>query len=69
MNQITLISEDTLAKATLIARRHNLRPRNWLYIPFDAERRERAIMGRRGYTESQLIGSFTPNEIKELTRL
>ncbi|WP_152559337.1 hypothetical protein [Tumebacillus flagellatus] len=63
-----LITAPDEGGARRIAKAKKLAPYEWLYIPLDPATRKCVLAGKTGFPRNHLIGSFTPEEIKVLTR-
>lgn len=62
-----LISALTSLHAGIMAQENNLKHNEYVFIPYNANVRDKLLIGRRGIPKEKLIGDFTEEEIAMLT--
>lgn len=65
-----LISAETRKHAEEMARERNLKPTEWVYVPWnDGRRRHEILLGRSIKSLDELVGYFSDFEILRLSRI
>ena len=67
-----LISAKNMQEATEMAKKRNLKPEQWIYVPWDTEgrsqRRRNVLAGRVVDSQDELAGYFSSDERRVLLR-